>query len=220
MCDHGISDGFSAVYLARDLLTLLYETVPDLAPILLPPDIWSLVPASFENSPSVRMKLFAFRWFFQRYLRSRSSMNGGSILTPQSEADQAKPLQGLPEKHCYGIVHRTLTPLQTSGLVERCQSEVTTVQGALCTAWGQALNLLDTGRKSNHRKVSVPVSLRSRLPHAFQQTTGLYISTVNIPIVCSPNQEFWTNARQVKEKLSRAATVEILQKAVNHSGSS
>jgi NRPS condensation-like uncharacterized protein len=199
---HGICDGMSGVYVLRDVLTLLGEPGLTLAPIPLQPGMQTLIPASVQESPSVKRKVKAFlaairlQLLFRR-LRAAWFPTAGRTPVGNSPASQ---------RMC--ILTETLTAAQTAALLARCKAGQTSVHAAICTAWLRASAIQQERRKSWLRSASSPISLRERL--AVPNTSGLYLANATIKIDCAPGRDFWQAARAFKRKLSQASTDENL----------
>ncbi len=197
VCDHGVSDGLSAVYLVRDLLNQMGNTAREAMPLPVPPDIWDLAKATMKKSLRVKIQLAVFSSFFKlsHWMWRITKQNTRELRS------------NIPS---YTILSTQLLPLQTAKLIERCRKEQTTVHAALCTAWALAQLRSQENRRTKPIIISVPVSLRDRLPDDAREIAGFFISTVEAPVNISPENNFWEAARQFKHQLMQSASDETI----------
>ncbi|RPJ28508.1 MAG: hypothetical protein EHM33_04350 [Chloroflexi bacterium] len=208
---HGVCDGFSGVYVMRDLLQVLGDPEAPAAPLPLLPHFSTLIPASVTTNPRVRWQLRKL------VMTMRAALLLGRLRrrfirqpAPASVEGSESTPGALPPELRMCILTQTLTAAQTTTLVQRCKAEGTSVHAAACTAWLRAFANTLPGRASRIRSVSSPVSLRNRLTQPVGDTTGMFMSTVETRLNCKPGGDFWEMAREFQARLKQSATDENL----------
>jgi NRPS condensation-like uncharacterized protein len=91
----------------------------------------------------------------------------------------------------------------TDEFTRRCHNENTSVHAALCTAWLLSLEA-ETDKKISSLSVSSPISLRGLLSPEFQNSCGMFFTTVISMIDSSTGQDFWETAREIKKQMTNA----------------
>lgn len=184
VCNHAFVDGFSAVYLARDLLNCLgypeieMETTPNSTAMS------ELVPSFHGKRFTLwRAKLKAL--FLKLYF----------ALTSKADSQWKDMVETF--KRPYSILPWELSKKQTAALVSHCRANGTTVHSALCTAFLRAFG--EIHRDGWKRKIQSPIDLRNRLTKPINESFGLYIHLVEFYVDCSPERDFWEVAREIKQ---------------------
>lgn len=185
VCDHMAGDGLAGVYALRTLLELLADPTLEMEP-LVPPDIIDVLPSDVL---ALMRNILA------------------SLNTPQ-DMPPGPPPERPVFKHPLRILPFDLNETETSTLVERCRSESTTVQAALCTAF--SLQFTAQHPDQPIRKIESPINLRPRLIPNSGEVYGNYISLLNTDIDCTPGPAHaWDIARQVRHSLQNVTDEQI-----------
>lgn len=206
---HGVCDGFSGVYLLRDLLQVLGNPSLQVPALPLPPHLGSLIPKAVTANPRVKRQLRRNKMIL------RSMMMFGRLRARLLPQPRPVPAQGsasapgaLPPNLRMCILTHTLTASQTEGLAQRCKAEGVTVHAAVCTAWLRAHAQTLPRSASRTRSVSSPVSLRKRLSQPVDETAGMFMSTAETRLRCMPGRDFWEMAREFHARLRQDAADE------------
>jgi hypothetical protein len=204
-CHHALYDGYSGLYLLRDILLLLGQPDRPIHALDSAPFILTLIPPRLTRRPFhlaqmavVRLALHSgllhvLRLFWRTRLSSRR--------LPATSSGDRLPWQ----RFC---VHGwSYDPAQTAALLARCRKEGTSLHAAVCVAWMRAFAETQTtpSRRRWVRTVSTPVSLRERLSRSVGESLGFFISTVETSLNCAPGRPFWTDVRRFKRRLARAS---------------
>ncbi|HEX2997273.1 MAG TPA: hypothetical protein VHP14_20790, partial [Anaerolineales bacterium] len=201
---HGICDGFSGVYVMRDVLQALGNPNTRVPALPLPPHLVKFIPEAVTKSLRVKwqlrrnvmmIRLSALLLRLQKRFVARSRENESA-------------LEGLPPYLRTCILTQTLTASQTARLVECCKAEGITVHAAVCTAWLSAFADTLDEKASRARIASSPVSLRNRLTQPAGEMAGMFMSTVETRLDCKPGRGFWEMAREFHANLRQEATDE------------
>jgi len=179
---HAFADGFSALYLLRNVLTFLGDPQARREPVPLSPPMGELIPA------------FAGKRAVVGWAKVKAALLGMLLRLRRGEASPV----ALPAP-AYTLQTWDLAPDPTAALVARCRTEGTTVQGALVVAFARAFATLDGQWR---RRVHCPINLRQRLTQPVGEAFGLYIRLVEFAIDCDPQRDFWPVAREVKQTLA------------------
>jgi hypothetical protein len=174
---HVIADGFSMVFLVRDLLHFMDR--PD-APLdaldatasradLLPPAVRRRIPTS-----PFRFRLVL--WLAGIYVRLRF---GRRPAPPRPRTTHHRAWE--------------LTPDQTGRLRARCRREGVSVQSAICTAFLDGFPAIHT-----------PVNLRPLLARPVGEAFGLFVGAAEVKMRYRAARGFWGNARRFQRRLRRA----------------
>jgi hypothetical protein len=177
ICDHITSDGLSAIYALRDLLTLLAEPdslseplIPRLLGESIPPDMKSLIRD-----------------------RLASAAPAGSDHPHPDPTPFATPC----------VLPFELSESETAGLVAACKDRDLTVQAALCAAF--AIPFAERQPERPRRAIECPVDLRKRLVQPIGEVYCNYISLTYIDLDCPPGIDAWQVATQAGKALSNVS---------------
>lgn len=182
--DHIAGDGLAGVYALQTLLELLADPTLEMEP-LVPPRLIDVLP---PDMLTLMRNILA------------------SIKPPQEMPS------GPPERpafnHPLHILTFELDKAETSTLLERCRTEGTTVQAALCTAF--SLQFAAQHPDQPIRKIETPLNLRPRLIPGSSEVYGNYISLLNTDIDCTAGlAHAWEIARQVRQSLHNVSDPQI-----------
>jgi hypothetical protein len=183
VCPHALADGYSAVFVMRDLLLYLGNPDADVEPMRLYPSLSELIP----DVPGKRMAVLGAKIkgaLFKLQVR----------LT--SKKDEKPEIIGASTKPNYYFLSWELTPQQTSALVSRSRAEGASVHASLCTAFLRSFG--EFYGDGWNRKIQSPVDLRKRLTQPVDESFGLYVNLVEFYVDCAPERDFWEVARQIK----------------------
>ena len=186
LCDHAFVDGYSAAYVARDLLMYLGDSKLEVEPN--PPST-----AMSELLPTFPGKRFAI---WQARLKAAFLK---LILTFAPKRDNQWKAMVDTAKRPYYLLPWELTLEQTAALVKHSHAQGTTVHAALCTAFLRAFGELHG--TSWKRKIQSPIDLRKRLIRPVDESFDLYIHLVEFFVDCAPEHDFWEVAREIKQRL-------------------
>lgn len=206
---HGVCDGFSGVYMLRDILQALGNPELQVSALPPPPHLARLIPEAVTANPHVQRQLRRNKMIL------RAMMLFGRLRARIFPQPRPAPAQGnasapgeLPPNQRMHILTQTLTASQTEELVRRCKAEGVTVHAAVCTAWLRAHADTLPGSASRNRSVSSPVSLRNRLAQPVDETAGMFMSTVETRLRCTPGRDFWEMAREFHARFRQDAADE------------
>jgi hypothetical protein len=204
---HGVCDGFSGVYVMRDVLQALGDPDAPVAPLPVPPHLSMLIPGSVITSPRLQWQLRKTLTTMHLALslgRLRRRILPKPPPVPVKESDSTPG--ELPPNLRMCILTQTLTASQTARLVQCSRAEGTTIHAAICTAWLRAFANTLPGKASRMRRVSSPISLRNRLIQAVPETAGMFLSTGETRLHCKPGRDFWEMAREFHARFKRDTT--------------
>jgi NRPS condensation-like uncharacterized protein len=190
---HGVADGMSAVQFLRDLMRLLEDSRSELQAMPLSADLIGLIPATAKNSWSVKGQVLGLKgvlWLLERCRRV------GLRLFPADRQIEGR----LPWRHFF-LASRCLTETRTALLVDRCREEQTSVHAAICAAWLRARLQINPPILCWKRNISSAIDLRDRL--GIGGAFGVYMSTTTTVVNCQRDIEFWSMARQIKNRLDK-----------------
>ncbi len=184
---HAIGDGLSGVYLMRDILQGVGE--PDSDRQLLPdlPPIDRLIPQITEDS-------------LEQNPNSQTKTELGENLSPIANTND--DLSDSPPR----LLYWTISPQETTQLVNKCREEQTTVYGALCAAFLLGIAAERNVSQETALKCHSPMNLRQYLNPPIGENFGEYIARPTISYRLSKNSRFWDLARSVKQELDRVVT--------------
>lgn len=195
LCDHTFVDGYSAAYVARDLLRYLEQ-----------PDIKSDQQKIYAGLPDIVPPLQGQRSAILRGQLKAALLK--VLLTFSRNQEEQWQERIATEDRNYHLLPWEMTEEQTSSLVKFSRSHGTTVHAALCTAFLRAFGDLHGG--SWNRKIQSPIDLRKRLTEPVGESFGLYIHLVEFLVDCSPERDFWEVAREIKHKFSKLSEDKIV----------
>jgi hypothetical protein len=207
---HHFSDGMSGMFVLRDILSVLGDPDAVLVPLAAPPPAGALIPGAVLGNSRLRRKV---AWAVL-LLRARALLEKfRRRFSPAKRAD-AVPAQetsagNLPPERQFVILPVRLTAAQTSALAARCKEEQVSVHAAVCVAWLRAFTAEMKGAR-RFGTVSSPVNLRQRLSPPVDDTSGMFLATVETRVDCAPERDFWDVAREFKQKLTRDSRDEVL----------
>ena len=184
ICNHTFLDGYSAVYLVRDLLDYLGDSNLDVEPGTYSTAMAELIP-DFLGKRSViwRGKVKA------------ALLKTVLALKPQKK-DQWKEMVSLAKRPYY-VIPWVLTAEQTASLIESSHTHGATVHAALCTAFLRAFG--EHYKNGWMRTIQSPIDLRKRLPSQLKESLGLYIHLLDFNVNCALKRDFWEVAREIKQ---------------------
>ncbi|MFL7892499.1 MAG: hypothetical protein AB8I56_10570 [Anaerolineales bacterium] len=190
ICPHALADGYSAIYVMRDLLDFLDNPAAGFEPMATTPPLTDLIPN------------FHGRWMTILLAKIKAALFKLQIRST-SDQDLSPEIQATLSTSNYHLLVWELTAEQTMRLVNRSHEERTTVHAALCTAFLRAFGNL-YGNKWN-RKIQSPINLRERLTQPVGESFGLYIDLVEFYANCDPEIDFWAVARKIKQEFIQHA---------------
>ena len=179
---HAITDGFSMVYLARDLVNFMINPELEIKPELLPKkDIDLFTPKVRRMIPKkpfygYMVYIFLRIYNFLRYLFS-SKRKTARINVKEEELE---------------IYTFNLTEEQTNNFLKRCKKEQVSVHSAVSTAFVQEYPIIGS-----------PINLRNRLNHNVGEGFAFYSSVVVYGKKYKKKLSFWQNARKIQRNLSQ-----------------
>jgi NRPS condensation-like uncharacterized protein len=190
-CCHAATDGLSIIMVLKELLItasklLQGENVPPPTPLPEPLPSTQLLRKDLEFSPY--------------------PLDEASIKALQSEilmGDRKVP----PEKRITRVIHKVLDEEDTQNLVDRCKKENTSVHGALCAAFFQALVEQIREQQKLHQKGPLmiscitPVDIRHHFIKPVEEDIGYYISFAMHYQHIDENAPIWPAAREIKEAI-------------------
>lgn len=206
---HGVCDGFSGIYVMRDVLQVLGNPKARVSALPPPAHLIRLIPEAVTTDLRVKWQLR------KTVIMTRAALSLGRLSKritfrpqPAFARSDLSTLGELPLNLRMCILTQTLTDAQTARLIQCCKTEGTTVHAAVCTAWLRAFANTPDGTNHRIRSVSSPVSLRNRLTQPVDETAGMFLSTVETSLHCKPGTDFWTMAREFHTRFKHDSTDE------------
>jgi NRPS condensation-like uncharacterized protein len=184
---HCIGDGLSGAYLIRDILQFMDQ--PDSPPELLPdlPPIDKIIPGATKDLAE----------------KDSEDLIEESILTATYRNNQeVNTSEALPIR----LFHWTLPSTVTTQLLACCRNENTSVHGALCAAFLLAIAAEVKSPNQIILKCHTPVDIRDYLTIDVGENLGEYIARPVTTHRLTQRTEFWSLAREVKDKLNQVIT--------------
>jgi hypothetical protein len=185
---HIASDATSGVTIVNELLTIAGklargETVVPEAPLAIPPSSADALRKDLEFPPDPGL----------------GDEEESVELTPDVNVP--------PEERVTRIIFRTLSQSETKKLVAKCREQDTSVHGALCAAFFQAV--MGEARKSpdvpdeGPLMISclTPVGIRHLFTQSLEQDVGYYITFALHRQRIDENASLWNEARKVKQAI-------------------
>jgi len=177
---HAISDGYSMVFLVRDMLKFLANPNEPINPIELPgkevdlliPKVKKILPKTSFFSRVVYILLRSYNFLRYTFTGKRKT---AEINIKENEMD---------------IYSTKLTEDQTTDFLARCKKERVTVHSAISTSFVQELPI-----------IGAPVNLRNRLNQDIGESFGFYSGVAVYKRKYRKSQDFWQNAKSVQRKL-------------------
>jgi len=193
ICHHAFYDGLSGAYLLHDIVAYLGDPDQSVIPLPLLPLMSALIPEAVVKAISDQRAVI------------QPTVDG-----PVSDASpEFKPFT--PEERQIRVLHWSLSIAHTERLIQRCREEQTSVHSAIGVALMMTFAQLKIGHGSTLRRVSSPVSLRSRLTTDVGQGMGNFINSgIICEVDCPPGRDFWDAAREFKTTLRNKATDTVL----------
>jgi hypothetical protein len=180
---HAATDALGVFTLLRDLQTLLAGG--EIMPRTPMPAFEELIPAeAFGVADGAALR---DRWW---------SRQTGERLAAIDWDDLAGRLPVVGETR---VLADELEPAITAELIARCRAEQTTVHGAL-----SASVLITLAGEAEEVACAHSVSLRQRLEPPFGDEVGLCLSRVLTRHRMTPDTDFWTLAREVRDQITAA----------------
>lgn len=184
ICNHTFVDGFSVVYVVRDLLNYLGNLDLDVEPGTYSTAMTELIP-EFPGKRSViwrgKIKATLLKIF----------------IALSSKKDTQWKEMVAAAKRPYHLLPWELTIEQTDALVEQSRANGATVHAALCTAFLRAFG--EYYKNGWIRKIQSPIDLRKRLVSPVNESFDLYIHLVEFIVNCALERDFWEVAREIKQ---------------------
>ncbi|NHJ49579.1 MAG: hypothetical protein FK733_17450 [Asgard group archaeon] len=177
---HSISDGYSMIFLVRDLLQLMINpkdkittlAIPSKDVDLLTPKIRKMVPKRPVFQHLVYGLLRIYNFFRYVFVGKRKT---AEINIKENEM---------------GVYNWKLTKSQTSQLLDKCKQKEITVHSAISTAF-----------ISDYRIIGSPVNLRNRLNIDVGESFGFYSGVAIYKMRYRKKLDFWKNARKLQKRL-------------------
>jgi NRPS condensation-like uncharacterized protein len=195
ICDHTFVDGYSAAYIARDLLGYLGHPDLKLDQQKIYPGLSDIVPP-FPGQRSVILRA-----------KLKAALLKILLTFSRNQEEQWQEMMATADRN-YHLLPWEMTEEQTSSLVNLSCTHGTTVHAALCTAFLRAFGDLHGG--SWNRKIQSPIDLRKRLTEPVGESFGLYISLVEFLVDCAPERDFWEVAREIRQKFIKFSDDKIV----------
>ncbi len=189
---HSVGDGFSGVYAARDLLTLLAAGARGEAMELAP--FADLVSADDHLPRRLRRPRFLATAAAFAGRRAWSGLREGPPLhfgTPGGSLDARVPR----------VCLKRLEPELVAALAARAKAEDTTLHGALAAAHLRAVAALHGGGAT--MGFATPVSLRPHLEPPVGEQLGYYVGAADARLRVDPEGDPWALARAIRGQVIR-----------------
>ena len=180
VCHHAVTDGLSASYLMRDMMTFLEKPVLNVSPLPLNPGLEELIP------PEVEAELLP-----QIQANVEEQMAYFATATPMPRE--------LPPPSNYVVHGRELTTAQTAVLVKQSRAQETTVHGALGAAFLLAFAQQFGAETGYTRTIQSPINLRPHFTEPLAESMGTFVHIATTEVDCAPTQDFWQVAQAVRD---------------------
>ncbi len=180
---HTISDGFSMVYLFRDMIKHMVNPEEEIIPLDFPkkdvdiftPKVRRMIPKTSFFAHTVYALLRIYNFLRYVFIGKR------------------KPAEVNIKEDDLEIHFCKLTKNQTAELLKRCKKEKVSVHSAISTAFSQ-----------EHPIMGSPVNLRRRLNQQIGESFGFYSSVAVYKKKYRKSLNFWQNARRLQKSLTRS----------------
>ena len=184
ICNHTFVDGFSVVYVVRDLLNYLGNSDLEVEPGTYSTAITELIP----DFPGKRSAIWRGK--------IKAALLKIFIALSSKKDTQWKEMVSVAKKPYY-LLPWELTAEQTAALVEQSRANGATVHATLCTAFLRAFG--EYHKNGWSRKIQSPIDLRKRLASPVNESFDLYIQLVEFIVNCALERDFWEVAREIKQ---------------------
>lgn len=180
---HTISDGFSMVYLFRDMIKYMVNPEEEIIPLDFPKkDVDIFTPKVRKMMPKTSLFAYTVYALLRIYNFLRYVFVG-----------KRKPAEVNIKKDDMEIYSCKLTENQTAELLKRCKKEKVTVHTAISTAFSQEFPILGS-----------PVNLRGRLNHQIGESFGFYSGVTVYKKKYRKALNFWQNSRRLQKRLMKS----------------
>ena len=180
---HAIGDGFSMVFLVRDMIKYMVNPDEEIIPFDFPKkDIDIFTPSVRRMIPKTSFFARVVYALFRTYNFLRYVFVG-----------KVKPAYVNIKEDWMGIYTCKLTKDQTLKFLKRCKEEKVTVHSAVSTAFLQEYPILGS-----------PVNLRNRLNHHIGDSFGFYSGIAVYEMKYRKKQDLWQNAKRLQRKLRKS----------------
>jgi len=180
---HTISDGFSMVFLFRDMIKYMVNPEEEIVPLNFPekdvdlftPKVRKMIPKTsfFAHTVYALLRIYNFlRYVF---------------------VGKGKPAEVNIKEDEMEIYSCKLTKNQTAELLKSCKKKKITVHSSISTAFLQEFPIIGS-----------PVNLRERLNHHIGESFGFYSSVAVYQKKYRKTLNFWQNARRLQKKLMKS----------------
>lgn len=197
--NHVIGDGMSAIYLIRDLLSLVEKITQDLpidyTPFPERPSLENLIPNDTQGFNNLKKTI---------------KLLGKQLKTIIFENPQKLPSDSCkkPEDRCAHIIHKKLSKEETASLIAKCRSEGTTVHGAICSALLKATFNQINSPQLEEQPFTIgcmsTVNLRRFLSPPVGEEVGFYVSIAVTGHQVGKDIEFWELAREARDAVHKS----------------
>lgn len=182
---HTISDGFSMVYLFRDMIKYMVNPEEEIIPLDFPKkDVDLFTPKVRKMMPKTPFFAYTIYTLLRIYNFLRYVFVG-----------KGKPAKVNIKEDDMGIYSCKLTKNQTTELMKRCKKEKVTVHSSISTVFSQEYPI-----------IGCPVNIRERLNHHIGESFGFYSALAVYKKKYRKTLSFWQNARRLQKKLTRSLT--------------
>lgn len=191
---HPISDANSGVYALRDLLTLVGNWKPGVAPV---------IPPGYPVRPSVEELLPPAAHGWSRFYKTVTLLVKQAVNNFSRRPRQLSVVD-TPRKQRYTRIIHTLLPQETTDqFIVKCREHNTTIQGGLSAALLLAIaRKIEAGARLTLICCSI-VNLRKQLCPPLGDEIGFLASGAITAHRLRPTPEFWALAREIKRGISR-----------------
>lgn len=194
---HANGDGYSGVYLMRDMVAAAASVLEgrplDLAPLPSRPSIETLLPADACGARGLLRVLKMVAGLVRSVVGLKvRRLPGGKEVVPTRRRSR--------------LVHVEFPPDVTARVLERCRAEGTSVHGALCAALMKAASAHIQRHEGTTASVGVgcftPVNVRELLePQVTLDEVGLYVAGPSIFLRIGAHSPFWAVAREARQQV-------------------
>ena len=180
---HAISDGFSMVFLFRDMIKYMVNPEEEIIPHDFPkrdvdiftPKVRKMMPKTSFFAHSVYFLLRTYNFFRYVFI------------------GKVKPAKVNIKEDEMEIYSFKLTKNQTAEFLRRCKKEKITVHSSISTIFSQEFPVIGS-----------PVNLRERLNHNIGESFGFYSGVTVYKMKYRKTLSFWQNARRLQKKLMKS----------------
>jgi len=198
---HIICDGLSLAYLGRDILAFIGNSSKTT------PETLDTIPITKDNIPVELQQ----NWLIKKVItKMNNKFNEERVYF--SFDDYKELHKAYWENYIHKMITIELSEEQTASIIESCKSQKVSVNSAISTAIIGAQQL--TLDYKLHKRNSIAVSIRDKIPHNPGEGMGFYAGSIDIPFVYNVKKDIWKNAIKFHKKVKSNFTIKNIFKNI------